>query len=68
MQTFNSNSIRVDQAEHQGYSITNQRLIFKDREYKYTEDTGTIFETIVENRVFTVSTVCDGFLFYHQHY
>jgi hypothetical protein len=43
MQTFNSNSIRVDQAEHQGYTITNPRLSFKDREYKYTEDTGTIF-------------------------
>lgn len=60
MQTFNSNSIRVDQSEHQGYTITNPRLSFKDREYKYTEDTGTIFETILENRVLTVSTVCDG--------
>ena len=60
MQGFSSNNITVHQAEHQGYSILKEKLNFGDHEYKYTEDTGTIFEMIHNGSILIVSSVCDG--------
>lgn len=60
MQGFSSDNIIVHQAEHQGYSILKEKLNFGDHEYKYTEDTGTIFEIIHNGSILIVSSVCDG--------
>jgi len=60
MQGFQSNTICVHQAEHQGYTIHKPGLMFGEQVYKYTEDTGTIFETTINEKTFTVSSVCDG--------
>ena len=60
MQGFQSDTIRVHQAEHQGYTILKPGLLFGEQVYKYTEDTGTIFETTFDGNKFTVSSVCDG--------
>ena len=51
---------QVHQAEHQGYTIAKQGLKFQDQEYKYTEDTGRIFEVMWAERKLMVSSVCDG--------
>ena len=39
-----SDVIRIDQAEHQGYTLFKPGLEFQEKVYKYTEDTGTCFE------------------------
>jgi serine/threonine protein phosphatase PrpC len=60
MQDFKSDIIRVDQAEHQGYTVLKPGLEFQEKEYKYTEDTGTCFELDVSGKNLVVSSVCDG--------
>jgi len=55
-----SDVIRVDQAEHQGYTVLKPGLEFQEKEYKYTEDTGTCFEINIDGKNLVVSSVCDG--------
>ena len=55
-----SDIIRIDQAEHQGYTLFKPGLEFQEKVYKYTEDTGTCFELNVSGKTLVVSSVCDG--------
>ena len=59
MQSIIAHSIKVHQAEHQGYTISKPGLKFAEKEYSYTEDTGKIFEVVCD-RPLQVSSVCDG--------
>ena len=44
----------------QGYTHANSPICHGRNVYPYTEDTGTIFEVIFQERKLTVSVVCDG--------
>jgi len=46
--------------KRQGYTHYKPRLDFGDHTYEYTEDTGTFFTVMHEERKLGVSTVCDG--------
>lgn len=44
----------------QGYTVDKPQLLFAGVNYDYTEDTGTLFKAIYEDREYLVSSACDG--------